>query len=525
MRRMSPGTEMWPAMAEAEGSPIPLTPWMHAPGSPPLPEWPLAVPEPHLHHSLQEGDRCRDVGCLPHRSGPPGPGASPGEGMALGASVFGMLRRRDGAPGVKALRPACFGPPAAPTSPSLDAVGIHGWKRISHARWSDGSADDIDFDWRFAPNIGAEAGALMERAGKAWSRRLLDDVGSHTVRARTKLKIGDTRNVVLDEDVTTDGVLAFVVDKGPSSDNTSYGSSAEVDYTSDDFQSRAGAILLARVRHDSLPIMVHEIGHVLGIVTGKPHFAVVRYIDTDNHVFTGPNAMRANGGEPVPFQWLDADRRPVAPGTPGAKVEYDHVGVCTSIMAYCRDRSVVGPSELDFAILDDIGYELLDTQTAAEPERYGYGAWARHAAWGAGVERVLDGDSDRLIACAHVFGVQPAVSLAEHPTLTGSATWTGSLHGVDTADAALPPVSGDARLSIDLASLAGTVRFERLTVHRNGASRAFRAASLDYAGTVEGNRFTDAQERVSASFFGPSHEEMAGIVDDREVGLLGGFGG
>lgn len=39
-----------------------------------------------------------------------------------------------------------------------------------------------------------------------------------------------------------------------------------------------------------------------------------------------------------------------------------------------------GPSELDLAYLDDIGYEILDAETASEPELYGYGAWGQFSA-------------------------------------------------------------------------------------------------------------------------------------------------
>ena len=72
------------------------------------------------------------------------------------------------------------------------------------------------------------------------------------------------------------------------------------------------------------------------------------------------------------FQWVNERNEPVAPGTPGATVDWDHFGTCSSLMSYCRDRNAVqGPTELDFAYLADIGYELLDAATAAEPEVYG----------------------------------------------------------------------------------------------------------------------------------------------------------
>ena len=63
-------------------------------------------------------------------------------------------------------------------------------------------------------------------------------------------------------------------------------------------------------------------------------------------------------------------------------------------MAYCNKGEVYEPSALDFAYLDDIGYEILDADTASEPELYGYGAWGQYSAWGAGVERMLEYEDD-----------------------------------------------------------------------------------------------------------------------------------
>ena len=409
----------------------------------------------------------------------------------------------------------------------LDDVEILGERDgIVYGHWKAGPTGtlDIEFDWRFAPNVDAGSRALMERAGKAWSQRLTDELHPHTLPAGTDITHGEDISKILDSPVTTDGVVVFVIDKGPSTDNLSSAGPREIDYSTDDFQPRAGTLLLNRKHHHSRGTMVHEVGHVLG--TNPHHPAVNRYVDTDSHAFTGPAAMRANGGQPVPYQWIDSENSPVAPGTPGAEVDYGHPGVCTSVMAYCRDRSVVtDPSELDFAILDDIGYDILDAATAAQPEFYGYGAWANYSGWGIGVERVLDADTDRLWAGAHTFGLEPATPLADNEALSGLAVWTGSLLGVDTRDPALPPVVGDARLEIEIQSLVGSARFDNLTVSRDGRTNTFRSPSLEYAGSVAGNTFSDEGGRVSAGFFGPAHEEMAGVVNDRQAGLLAGFGG
>ena len=400
---------------------------------------------------------------------------------------------------------------------------------ITYGQWKGGPAGtlNIEFDWRFAPDVDPQSRALMERAGKIWSRRLTDDFGTRIVRAGTVFQYEDQGvQKTLEGDETTDGILIFVIDRGPTSDNFSYAGARMIDIETD-FEPWLGSILLnSRHRHQR-GVMVHEIGHVLGIGSYKGFRTIDQYIDTDNHAFTGPAAMRANGGRPVPYQWVNADNHPVPPGAPGATVDYGHPGVCTSIMAYCRDRNVVtDPSALDFAMLDDIGYDLLDKATAAQPELYGYGAWGSHAAWGAGIERVLNAGTDRLRAAVHAFGADSATSLADNQALTGSAIWNGSLLGVDIRDDALPPVFGGAQLEIALDTLEGSARFNNLkTGRRDGATVPFRSPSLEYEGIVAGNTFSDGQQRVSAGFFGPEHDEMAGVVNDPAVGLLAGFGG
>ena len=221
--------------------------------------------------------------------------------------------------------------------------------------------------------------------------------------------------------------------------------------------------------------------------------------------------------------------------TEDATRDPSHTGVCTSIMAYCSypgrsPNPPVRPSELDLAFLADMGYAIVDKATGSEPELYGYGAWARYSAWGAGVERLLVDNqydpSDRLRAGADAFGTAPGGPLASS-TVEGDVTWTGSLIGVDLGSAALPPVAGDAGVRVDLATLDGRATFERLTVHADGASRPFRAPSLEYAIAVTNNAFSDQEGRVQGGFFGPAHEEMAGVLHDPStaVNLLAGFGG
>ena len=426
---------------------------------------------------------------------------------------------------------------------------------ITYGHWKGGPAGtlNIEFDWQFAPNIDSTTRAQAERAGKFWSRRLLDDFGTHTVTAGTTVQSNPEHagavptTVTYTEDVETDGVLITVTHA--TTDLLSSGGPHNADITQNDYEPWHGKMILSKANIDErqsvgnwwfVHVLGHEIGHIVGVVNHQGGWnvpSIERYMNYQDATFEGPESQRANGGNPVPFQWLDG-RQEVPPFTPGATVDYGHLGVCSSLVAYCNEpREVYEPSEIDFAYLDDIGYEILDADTASEPELYGYGAWGQYSAWGAGVERMLEYEDDgsevfardQLRAGAAAFGVAPSMTLAElHAAESlGSATWTGSLIGVDLGSAHLPPVFGDAELAVDLTTLDGSAQFENLTVLDDGEAIGFRSPDLMYDIGVTGNSFSDADGYISGSFFGPAHQEMAGILNDQTQGveLLAGFGG
>ena len=419
---------------------------------------------------------------------------------------------------------------------------------ITYGQWKSGPAGtlDIDFDFRFTPGLDPTVRAMIERSGKSWSWRLADDFGQHTIQAGTVVSLPDRPRLVLQEDVVTGGLVIFMdhYDEDPES----RGRHLDLDenaLASNEFKPFLGTILLAQSRIDEVStrgsarlfsLIAHETAHVLGIskrLRGIDWYE--RFIDKEKATFTGENAVAANDGNPVPFQWQSGRNR-VDPFDPGATVNWGHLDVSDSITSYRRrhvERFV--PSELDFAFLGDIGYDVLEAATVTEPEIYGFAAWGRFSAWGAGVERTINHDvqgndvvtEDRLRAGADAFGIAPTTSLSDEHGPQGSVTWSGSLIGVDLGSPHLAPVFGDAEVNIDLATLQGNAEFNNLVVVNNGEAGAFRAPNLDYAIEVTGNTFSDSGGRIEGGFFGPAHEEMAGVLRDEapNVNLLGGFGG
>jgi Ca2+-binding RTX toxin-like protein len=93
-------------------------------------------------------------------------------------------------------------------------------------------------------------------------------------------------------------------------------------------------------KFDFLSVALHEIGHILGIGVSDTFLNSVR-----GNVFQGTNAKRVNGGNGIPLQ---SDLSHVQEGFRNNTVLMDPV--------YNGGRSL--PSEVDLAMLADIGYEI-----------------------------------------------------------------------------------------------------------------------------------------------------------------------
>ena len=243
-----------------------------------------------------------------------------------------------------------------------------------------------------------------------------------------------------------------------------------------------------------------------------------------------------------------------------------------------------GPADklsIDSAFLQDIGITI--AEETERPETYGLAGWADYAAFTISVSRDLqivladpqphygDGSSrwntldviDLLQADVGAFGylstsnfrhshapaavaaaeaaaraseeaalaaAEAALAAADAATaemkLNGTVLYTGGLLGAALDRTGLPPVTGDASLSIDLATLDGTASFTSLTVYPDGAPEVFADGSLHYPIELSANSIvgTGAGSTLQADFYGPKHDDVAGVLHDPQAGLLAGFG-
>ena len=110
---------------------------------------------------------------------------------------------------------------------------------------------DIDFDFRFTPALDPTVRAMIERAGKSLSWRLADDFDQHTIQSGTVVSLPDRPQLVLEEDVTTGGLVIFM--DHYDEDTLSRGRHLDLDQSAlanNEFKPFLGTILLAQSRID-----------------------------------------------------------------------------------------------------------------------------------------------------------------------------------------------------------------------------------------------------------------------------------
>ena len=478
----------------------------------------------------------------------------------------------DNADGLRALQAAVQAESEGAVAPGLaddDEVRVLGSHRgVTYGRWTGGPADtlSIDFDLsRAGPEMQDDPRfrAMLERAGKAWSHRIIDTWSTrHQAAGEFKgwlingtnpdveVRVGEGGEVStgLEIDVKEDDLPADVAGRAssgvlpPGDSWEPHFGSIEIDRTY--LQEATEASLFGT--------LTHELGHVLGSWKGGSDTeSYGAYTDEEAGTWSGPNVVAVHGG-PAPFQdaadpktWVDGERDPEA-----SQFDFQHSGVCVSLMSYCRQNAALPgflPHAIDFAFLADLGVTV--AEETDRPETYGLAGWTDHAGFTVSVARDLqvgfadpqpyyDGAAndwqtlevlDLLHVGVDVFGHRSAGELLQSFSEEGAEAtvrYAGGLIGAAIDRAWLPPVTGAASLAVNLGTLDGRASFTSLTVHTEGTPGVFAGGSLHYPFELSVNALvgTTAGSTLRADFYGPRHQDVAGTLHDPRAGLLAGFG-
>ena len=477
----------------------------------------------------------------------------------------------------------------APNLHDGDEIRSLGSRRgITYGRWTGGPADtlSIEFDTsRAGPAMQDDPAfrAMLERAGKAWSHRITDTwtawgrspgdlkgwfarIDSSDPAPRTRVRVGPEGELSTGLEINVRDVGALL----PEGRGAVGVGNQGVQPRGDSWEPHFGSIAIDREylqkHHGTSSLfhtLTHEMGHVLGAWKGHPASSIWRgdsshileridsYVDKTAGTWIGANVVALHGG-PAPFQdasepraWVDGER-----ATNATTIDFAHSGVCASVMAYCGGQAALKPflpDAIDFAFLADLGMTIMEETD--RPETYGLAGWTDYAGFTVSVSRDLQialADPqphygywggpwhtldvvDLLQAEVDAFGYLSTRNFRSSHAAKGpdgTVRYAGGLIGAALDLAGLPPVTGDASLAVDLATLDGAASFTSLAVYVDGTPDIFAGGALHYPFELSDNAIvgTEASSTLWAYFYGPRHEDVAGVLHDPRAGLLASFG-
>ena len=172
--------------------------------------------------------------------------------------------------------------------------------------------------------------------------------------------------------------------------------------------------------------------------------------------------------------------------------------------------------------------QVVERGTSERSEVHVFGGWMTHSLFASQADQrinELDPDVGAVRTAAYALGRSTGTNPIVH---TSSATWRGFVVGRDASavDSLEAVVSGDALISVDLGGHSGLeadIAFTNL-VNSHTEQRRADMSWNDLAITDGGFAREGAEDdRISGQFFGPKHEEVAGIFE--HAGVSGAFGG
>lgn len=235
---------------------------------------------------------------------------------------------------------------------------------------------DIKFDYRFDESgfFTPEKKEILELAGDIWSSYIQDEFSPIAAGETVRFSLNSVeQQVTLDEPI--DDLMIFVsyadlspnenfLAKGTFHANFIIGSDRQERIQGDDFQPWLGTIEFNQAatdkfyfddtletdddipfdQQDFLSLSLHEIGHILGIGISNSFLNQV-----ENGEFTGTTTVDLNGGQGVP---LDDNHSHIEDGF---SLDSDSDDLLDQVFTF-GERIL--PTDLNLAILDDIGYDI-----------------------------------------------------------------------------------------------------------------------------------------------------------------------
>ncbi|WP_171572280.1 hypothetical protein [Leptolyngbya sp. Cla-17] len=251
------------------------------------------------------------------------------------------------------------------------ASGIYNLGSVANTYAPDTSRFDIDLDFRNDTSgfWTLERRAIAQKASTDWSSRIANEwTGLQLNGAINTLKTGSSVNTAFQTRRYVDDLVVFVNTINSNGTAGGYGG-IEYDYggwiTSADLMPRVGQIAIDEAVSNTYlyNAVSHELGHTLGLLgLNWEGYLKQDFTTPQTAVFKGEYSKALNGGQDIPLQSQDG-ANPVTGGYdywhPAAKI--------SSILSYEWIYYLAGPTEMDFALLADSGYQIYGVNVPFPP--------------------------------------------------------------------------------------------------------------------------------------------------------------
>jgi len=248
--------------------------------------------------------------------------------------------------------------------------GTYNLGSIANTYAPDTSRFNIDLDFRNDTSgfWTLERRAIAQKASMDWSSRIANEwTGLQLNGTINKLQLGSTTTAFQTRRYVDD-LVVFVNTINSNGTAGGYGG-IEYDYggwiTSADLMPRVGQIAIDEAVSNTYlyNAVSHELGHTLGLLgLNWAGYLKQDFTTPQAAVFKGEYSKALNGGQDIPLQSQDG-ANPVT-----GQYDYWHpAGRISSIMSYQWLYYLPGPTEMDFAMLADSGYQVYGVNAPFPP--------------------------------------------------------------------------------------------------------------------------------------------------------------